>query len=103
MRVFPLTRFLLGAVMVVLLSAAAAGGWWWREHRAPARYVTRPVTLGIIQRSVTMTGTVDPVNTVQVGSYVSGIVKEVRCDSANSVPASIHSPSAWWWSRTAPI
>jgi HlyD family secretion protein len=80
MRVFPLTRFLLGAVMVVLLSAAAAGGWWWREHRAPARYVTRPVTLGIIQRSVTMTGTVDPVNTVQVGSYVSGIVKEVRCD-----------------------
>jgi len=42
--------------------------------------VTQPVTHGAVSRSVTATGTVNPVLTIIVGSYVSGVVQEIDCD-----------------------
>lgn len=80
-RILPRRRAAVAAIVVVLLAAAAGGAWFWRHGRAGApRYVTQAVTRGDIERSVAMTGTVDPVTTVQVGSYVSGIVKSLGCD-----------------------
>ena len=77
----PRRRALAAAIFVLLLAGAAGGGWyWWHGRDAAPRYVTQAVTKGDIERSVTMTGTVDPVMTVQVGSYVSGIVKSLGCD-----------------------
>ncbi len=74
-------RRAVAALIVLALSAAAFGGWtWWHGRRAAPRYVTQAVTRDDIERSVTMTGTVDPVTTVQVGSYVSGLVKTLGCD-----------------------
>ncbi len=69
-------RFL--AVVAAIL--AGAGFFWWRVgHRKP-QYVTATVTRGNIQRSVSMTGALNPVITVQVGSYVSGTIKSLGCD-----------------------
>jgi HlyD family secretion protein len=48
-------------------------------RRAP-RYVTAPVTKGDVRRSIAATGALNPVVTVQVGSYVSGTVKSLGCD-----------------------
>ena len=77
----PRRRVIAAAFSLVLLCAAGAGVWhWWSAHNAAPRYVTQAVTRGDIERSVTMTGTVDPVTTVQIGSYVSGIVKSLGCD-----------------------
>ena len=45
-----------------------------------AQYVTAPVSRGPIVRSVTATGTVNPVTTVQVGTYVSGPITEIYVD-----------------------
>jgi HlyD family secretion protein len=67
-----------GAGLVV---AAIAGGLWWylaRDHSI--HYVTARVTHGDIQRTVTMTGALNPVVTAQVGSYVSGNIKSWACD-----------------------
>jgi HlyD family secretion protein len=47
---------------------------------APVHYVTEPAALGPIVRTVTASGTVNPVITVQVGTYVSGVVQERFCD-----------------------
>lgn len=70
--------FLLLTVVVVLL--AGAGVLWWRARSQKPKYVTATVTRGSIQRSVSTTGALNPVVTVQVGSYVSGTVKTLRCD-----------------------
>lgn len=60
----------------------AAGVILWRSlARAPAlRYVTAPVTRGDIERAVSMTGSLNPVVTAQVESYVSGNIKSWSCD-----------------------
>jgi HlyD family secretion protein len=77
----PRRRVIAAAFLLVLICAGAAASWhWWIGRHAAPRYVTQAVTRGDIERSVTMTGTVDPVTTVQIGSYVSGIVKSLGCD-----------------------
>jgi HlyD family secretion protein len=77
----PRRRVIAAALSLVLLCAAGAGAWiWWHGRNAAPRYITQAVTRGDIERSITMTGTVDPVTTVQIGSYVSGIVKSLGCD-----------------------
>lgn len=43
-------------------------------------YRTDPVTRGDVQRTVTATGTVNPVTTVQVGTQVSGTIKAIYVD-----------------------
>jgi HlyD family secretion protein len=53
--------------------------WWWL-HRSTVHYVTVKVTSGDIRRSVAMTGSLNPVVTAQVGSYVSGNIKSWSCD-----------------------
>ena len=77
----PKRRITAAVFLFVLLFAAGAGVWtWWHGRNAAPHYLTQAVTKGDIERSVTMTGTVDPVTTVQIGSYVSGIVKALGCD-----------------------
>lgn len=53
---------------------------WWRGRNPPLRYVTARVTQGDIQRAVNMTGTLNPVVTAQVESFVSGNIKSWSCD-----------------------
>jgi len=79
----PPARFLGGRLLwwaLGLLVVCAAGGIWWRARARTAEYVTATVTRGDIQRSVSMTGALNPLVTVQVGSYVSGPVKTLGCD-----------------------
>jgi HlyD family secretion protein len=69
---------ILWATAVAVLLVAFAIWWWLRVP--PLHYVTARVTRGDIQRSVTMTGALNPVVTAQVGSYVSGNIKSWSCD-----------------------
>jgi HlyD family secretion protein len=49
-----------------------------------------PVTKGTIARTVSATGTVSSVLTIIVGSYVSGVIREVSCDyNTQVVPGQI--------------
>ncbi|HEY2485517.1 MAG TPA: efflux RND transporter periplasmic adaptor subunit [Candidatus Binataceae bacterium] len=71
------------AVAVVLVAA----GYYLRHGAKYAKYVTAQVTRGNIVRSVTATGTVNPVVTVQVGSYVSGTIIQLYVDFNSPVKA----------------
>ncbi len=72
-------RLLWAAALAVLLAGGLVTFWWL--HRDPSlRYVTARVTRGDIQRTVTMTGTLNPIVTAQVESYVSGNIKSWTCD-----------------------
>jgi HlyD family secretion protein len=72
-------RLFLGLCAVLVLGLAFAL-WWWLTRGPPLHYVTARVTRGAIQRSVSMTGALNPVVTAQVGSYVSGNIKSWSCD-----------------------
>jgi HlyD family secretion protein len=68
------------AVSGALAILVAAVLWWWLARPPPLHYVTARVTRGDIQRTVTMTGTLNPIVTAQVESYVSGNIKTWSCD-----------------------
>ena len=53
----------------------------------PEHYTTAPITRGTIARSVTATGTVNPILTIIVGSYVSGVIQQLFCDYNTEVKA----------------
>ena len=67
-------RWLIGAGVALMLAAAAIGVWWSVGSGPAIRYVTTPVTIGPIARSVSATGAVNPELTIIVGTYVSGVI-----------------------------
>jgi HlyD family secretion protein len=79
------TRAALGtkafyALVAVLGLAAAAALYWIFAGSAAATYVTQPVSRGTVARAVTASGSINPVLTITVGSYVSGVIQEIDCD-----------------------
>ncbi len=80
-------RHVPGLLVAVLIVAAVAVYLWRRERPAPPRYVTEPATRGAIVKAIVTTGSVNPVVTVQVGTYVSGVIKAIHCDYNTRVKA----------------
>jgi len=65
---------------LVLLGVLALA-FWRLSHAVPSsHYVTSAITPGPVTRIVSTTGTVNPELTVIVGSYVSGVIKDMYCD-----------------------
>jgi HlyD family secretion protein len=73
--------------VVLIIGAAAAAFYLLRGGGGETHYVTAAVTRGAIVRSVSATGTVNPVITVQVGSYVSGPIQALYADFNSPVKA----------------
>ena len=71
---------LIALVAAMVLVAAAAGVWWVALRPPPVSYVTSPVTRGDVSITITSSGTVNPVITVAVGTYVSGTIETLTCD-----------------------
>ena len=67
--------------------AVAVGGLYACMPAQTARFVTEPVRNGDLIRAITTTGSVNPVATVQVGSYVSGPIQSIACDFNTQVKA----------------
>jgi HlyD family secretion protein len=66
--------------LLVLAVVVAVGGVWFFSNGASVRYVAAAVSRGAVTRTVTATGTVNPVLTIIVGTYVSGVIQDVQCD-----------------------
>ncbi|MBA4137146.1 MAG: efflux RND transporter periplasmic adaptor subunit [Opitutus sp.] len=70
--------------LVVLVLAAAAAGWYYyaaRNNAAEApTFTTTTIARGDILQTVTATGQLDPVLSVDVGSQISGLVKKLYVD-----------------------
>jgi len=74
-------------VLAGVLLAASYVTYSWSRRSPPTRLVTAPVTRGSIVQTVTATGTVNPVTTVQVGTYVSGPIIAIHADFNSRVKA----------------
>lgn len=73
-------RIISAAVVIAVLTAGAAAYGWWGARNAGPEYRLGKVERGAITAAVSATGTVNPVTVVQVGSQVSGQLKEVLVD-----------------------
>ena len=74
--------------LAVALLAAAAGGWYWYDSRSgdgEVRYRTAKVERGAIAAVVVASGTLNATTTVQVGSQISGQVKDIYADFNTTV------------------
>jgi HlyD family secretion protein len=76
------TRRTIIAVLVVLLVAVGAyfGVHRLTQRNTQVRYITRAATYADISSSASETGTINPVNQVQVGSQVSGTIVSLNVD-----------------------
>ena len=70
---------------VVAIVALAAGSWAVFRPRATSAVLTQPVTQGTLTQSVTATGTVNPQDTVNVGTQVSGTISQLFVDYNSKV------------------
>ena len=74
-------------IILGVIIAAGVASWWWLKRPKPPQFITTPATKGDIIRSIITTGAVNPVVTVQVGSYVSGPIQSLYCDYNTKVKA----------------
>ena len=73
-------------LVFLLVISGLAGRWWYsQKSERPVTYITTVVGRGPITRLVVATGTVNPVTTVQVGTYVSGPIKALFADFNSAV------------------
>jgi HlyD family secretion protein len=73
------------AVVIAVLTAGAAAYGWWGARSAEPEYRFGKIERGAITAAVSATGTVNPVTVVQVGSQVSGQLKEIYVDFNSAV------------------
>jgi HlyD family secretion protein len=73
-------RWIVVALLVVLAVAALYARWRAAAGDSAARWLTAAVDRGPIEETVSATGTVNPVKTVQVGTYVSGPIIAIDVD-----------------------
>jgi HlyD family secretion protein len=77
----------LAAGLLIAVLAAGAWGWSRMQGGSAVNYATVPAARGAVTRTVTATGTVNPVLTIIVGSYVSGVIQQLFCDYNTTVKA----------------
>lgn len=71
----------IGVVVVVSIGAVMS------HHSSDVRYITMPVKRGNLTAMVQATGTINPLTTVPVGSFVSGTVQYIFADYNTRVHA----------------
>jgi HlyD family secretion protein len=75
-------------ISVFILLAAAAGYWFlWGGNKVEYTYRTEAITRGEIEKVVRATGSVNPIQTVKVGSQVSGTIARLFVDFNSVVTA----------------
>ncbi|HUB59383.1 MAG TPA: efflux RND transporter periplasmic adaptor subunit [Puia sp.] len=71
------------ALIILVLLLLAAGGIWYfyfQKEEKPVVLTTEQAHYGYISKSVTATGTIEPVDTVNVGCQVSGTINAIYTD-----------------------
>ena len=74
-------------IWILVIAAAGAGVWFWKfkEEKTTIVLNTEKPQYGTISTAITATGTIQPVDTVSVGSQVSGTINKVYVDFNSTV------------------
>lgn len=74
-------KILISIVLILLIAAPFV----IKKQNSKAEYLSEPVQLRTITQIVEATGTIEPVNTVDIGSQVSGRIDEIYVDYNSQV------------------
>ena len=83
MKVDNMKKFLglKSAIVLVIILAIAGAGYWYMANRAPEiQYKTQKAVKSDLRSVISATGELNPVETVDVGTQISGTIKEVYID-----------------------
>lgn len=72
-------------IIAIILAIVAVWFFFFRKKEKPVIIVTEKPRYGHIYTSVTATGTIQPVDTVAVGTQVSGVLKYIYADFNSTV------------------
>lgn len=67
-------------IVTLVVGGSVLGFWGFNRGKAEAEYITREIQRGDIIKSISATGTIQPLVTVQVGSQVSGTIAALFAD-----------------------
>ena len=71
-------------MMGLLWGAGALGVWYWNDaHAQRITYRTAPAHRGDLRSTINATGTIEPVEVVEVGAQVGGQIRAFGTDPAN--------------------
>src|SRR5262245_22241777 len=82
------TLIKLFIILVVVVGVLAGGGFaamQYRKKQSLPRFATATATSGKIETVVNSTGPIKPVQSVSVGSFVSGPILEIKVDFNDAV------------------
>lgn len=86
---FHIKKFLgLKAIMAIaiILILSSGGYWWYRAHSAKEmKYITQQAVRSDLRSIISATGELNPEETVDVGTQISGTINEVYIDYNSSV------------------
>lgn len=74
------------AIVILLALGLTGGGWYWYSHRNPApTWNFEEISEGEIRQTISATGALAAVTTVEVGCQISGILASISVDFNDTV------------------
>ena len=71
-------RYILPIIILIAVAASAIGLVYFKKETS--KYITKEITKQTITQYVEASGTIKPVNTIAVGTQVSGTVSKIHVD-----------------------
>ncbi len=83
------SRWVLRGIAAAVIAAGIWIGlqYWGRRSAVAMEYRTSPVARGDVTQIVTANGSLNPVQSIQVGSQISGVITEIKVDFNSRVKA----------------
>ncbi|MCB9068202.1 MAG: efflux RND transporter periplasmic adaptor subunit [Calditrichae bacterium] len=78
-------KIIIGAILLILLAAAGSASFGFFTKKAKTEYLFAEITRGNLESTISSTGTLSPVTTVEVGTQVSGTLAHIYADFNDEV------------------
>lgn len=72
-------------IICIIIVALLGTGFAYKKYKSRVKYHTKPIERCTITQVVEASGTINPVNTVSVGSTVSGLIQDIYVDFNSQV------------------
>lgn len=80
-------KIIIAVVILVILTAGGVGWYFYRSSLKPRTFSTEEITRGSIRNTISSSGSLDALTTVEVGSQVSGNILKLYADFNDEVKA----------------